>query len=93
MQGGDPRGDGRGGPGYSLPDETTTTPWGLGAVGMARVPGGAVNGSQFFIQKGEWPAPGPTADYNRFGTVTSGMDKASVLTASDTIISVTIKVS
>jgi len=93
VQGGDPRGDGRGGPGYSLPDETTTTPWGLGAVGMARVPGGAVNGSQFFIQKGEWPAPGPTADYNRFGTVTSGMDKASVLTASDTIISVTIKVS
>jgi cyclophilin family peptidyl-prolyl cis-trans isomerase len=52
-----------------------------------------VNGSQFFIQKGDWPAPGPTADYNRFGTVTAGMDKASVLTASDTIISVTIKVS
>ena len=93
VQGGDPRGDGRGGPGYSLPDETTNTPWELGAVGMARVPGGAVNGSQFFIQKADWPAPGPTAAYNRFGTVTSGMDKASVLTASDTIITVTIKVS
>jgi len=93
VQGGDPRGDGRGGPGYSLPDETTITPWEQGAVGMARVPGGAVNGSQFFIEKGPWPGSGPTAAYNRFGTVTSGMDKAQVLTVSDTILSVTIKVS
>ncbi len=93
VQGGDPRGDGRGGPGYSLPDETTSTPWGPGAVGMARVPGGAVNGSQFFIQKAEWPSPGPTAPYNRFGTVISGMDKVTVLSVSDTILSVTIKVS
>jgi len=93
VQGGDPRGDGRGGPGYSLPDETTTTPWGPGAVGMARVPGGAANGSQFFIQKAQWPSPGPTAPYNRFGTVISGMDKVTVLSVSDTILSVTIKVS
>ncbi len=93
VQGGDPRGDGRGGPGYSLPDETTTTPWELGAVGMARVPGGAVNGSQFFIEKADWPSPGPTAAYNRFGTVTSGMDKAQVLSVTDTIVSVTIQVS
>jgi len=72
VQGGDPRGDGR---------------------GMARVPGGAVNGSQFFIQKADWPSPGPTAAYNRFGTVTSGMEKAQVLSVTDTILSVTIKVS
>jgi cyclophilin family peptidyl-prolyl cis-trans isomerase len=93
VQGGDPRGDGRGGPGYNLPDEPTTTSWDLGAVGMARVPGGAVNGSQFFIQKGAWPGSGPTAVYNRFGTVTSGLDKVQVLSSSDTITSVTIKVS
>ena len=93
VQGGDPGGDGRGGPGYNLPDETTTTPWGLGAVGMARVPGGAVNGSQFFIEKGDWPAPGPTAPYNRFGTVISGMEKVQLLSTSDSIVSVTIKVS
>ena len=92
-QGGDPRGDGRGGPGYSLPDEPSTTPWGLYAVGMARVPGGAVNGSQFFIQKAPWPDTGPTAVYNRFGTVISGMDKAQQLQPGDTIKSITIQVS
>jgi len=93
LQGGDPRGDGRGGPGYNLPDEPGNTPWSLGAVGMARVPGGAVNGSQFFIQKGAWPDPGPNAIYNRFGTVTSGMNVVQTLSTSDSITSITIKVS
>jgi cyclophilin family peptidyl-prolyl cis-trans isomerase len=93
IQGGDPRGDGRGGPGYSLPDEPGTTPWGLSAVGMARVPGGAVNGSQFFVAKAAWPDPGPSAVYNRFGTVISGMDKAQQIQAGDSIRSITIQVS
>jgi cyclophilin family peptidyl-prolyl cis-trans isomerase len=57
------------------------------------VPGGSVNGSQFFIQKASWPGSGPTAVYNRFGTVTSGLDKVQVLSSSDAITSVTIKVS
>lgn len=93
VQGGDPRGDGRGGPGYTLPEETTTTPWDVGAVGMARVPGGPVNGSQFFIQKAVWPGSGPSAAYNRFGTVASGMDKVQAIQVNDTISSITIKVS
>jgi peptidyl-prolyl cis-trans isomerase B (cyclophilin B) len=93
IQGGDPLGNGRGGPGYTLPDEPSFTPWGLGAVGMARVPGGPVNGSQFFIQKGDWPSPGPSGVFNRFATVTSGMEKVQTLSTSDTIISITIKVS
>ncbi len=93
VQGGDPRGDGRGGPGYNLPDETTATPWGLGAVGMARPAGGPVNGSQFFVQKAAWPGSGPSDVYNRFGTVISGMDKVQQLTSTDTIKSITIKVS
>ena len=93
VQGGDPSGNGRGGPGYSLPDEPNATPgWDLGAVGMARVPGGAVNGSQFFIVKAAWPGNGPTAVYNRFGTVISGMDKAQALTTTDHITSITIHV-
>jgi cyclophilin family peptidyl-prolyl cis-trans isomerase len=93
VQGGDPRGDGRGGPGYNLPDETTATSWGLGAVGMARPPAGPVNGSQFFVQKAPWPGSGPSQVYNRFGTVISGMDKVQQLTSTDTIKSITIKVS
>ena len=93
IQGGDPLGNGHGGPGYTLPDEGSGTPWGLGALGMARAPGGAVNGSQFFIEKADWPSPGPKAVYNRFGTVISGMDKAQLLSTSDSILSITIKVS
>ncbi|HXI95909.1 MAG TPA: peptidylprolyl isomerase [Candidatus Acidoferrum sp.] len=93
VQTGDPLGNGRGGPGYSLPDEPGSTPWGIGAVGMARVPGGSVNGSQFFIEKGAWPDPGPTAVYNRFGTVISGLDKVQLIQTTDTITSITIKVS
>ncbi len=92
VQGGDPRGNGRGGPGYNLPEETTVTPWGVGAVGMARVPGGPVNGSQFFIQKGAWPPSGPTAAYNRFATVITGISSVTGIQAGDTINAVTIKV-
>ena len=93
IQGGDPKGNGTGGPGYSLPDETTSTPWGLAAVGMARPVNGPVNGSQFFIMKAAWPGSGPTTTYNRFGTVISGMDKVQLLQPTDTIRSITIKVS
>jgi cyclophilin family peptidyl-prolyl cis-trans isomerase len=60
---------------------------------MARVPGGPVNGSQFFIQKTVWPGSGPTAPYNRFGTVTSGMANVGTIVAGDTITSITITVS
>lgn len=93
VQGGDPLGTGSGGPGYNLPDEPSNDAWDTGALGMARVPGGPINGSQFFIEKGAWPGTGPTAIYNRFGTVTSGMDKVQALGVTDTINSITIKVS
>jgi cyclophilin family peptidyl-prolyl cis-trans isomerase len=93
VQGGDPLGNGRGGPGYTLPDEPTSLAWDPGAVGMARIVGGSVNGSQFFITKGAWPNGGPSAVYNRFGTLTSGLDKASGLAVGDRINSITINVS
>ncbi len=93
IQGGDPNGDGTGGPGYNLPEEPNDSlKWDVGSVGMARVPGGAINGSQFFIVKGTWPGGGPTATYNRFGTVVEGLDKAQALTSNDRIdyIAITI---
>ena len=93
IQSGDPSGSGRGGPGYTLPDEPNTKPtWAMGAVGMARVPGGPVNGSQFFIEKLAWPGAGPSATYNRFGTVITGIDKALLLLSTDRITSITIRV-
>jgi cyclophilin family peptidyl-prolyl cis-trans isomerase len=94
VQSGDPNGDGTGGPGYTLPEEPNTAPdWGIGAVGMARPIGAPINGSQFFIERAAWPGSGPTAVYNRFGTVIKGMDKAEVLTGpSDRITSITIQV-
>jgi len=93
VQAGDPNGDGTGGPGYNLPEEPNSIlKWDLGSVGMARVPGGPVNGSQFFITKAAWPGAGPTATYNRFGTVVSGMEKVQAVTPSDKIISITISV-
>jgi len=93
VQSGDPTGTGTGGPGYNLPEEPASfLTWNAGSVGMARVPGGPVNGSQFFIVKGAWPGAGPTATYNRFGTVVSGLDKVSALTSSDKIYSITISV-
>jgi cyclophilin family peptidyl-prolyl cis-trans isomerase len=94
VQAGDPLGNGRGGPGYSLPDEATAgLTWDPGAVGMARQVGRSVNGSQFFIVKSSWPGNGPTAVYNRFGTVTAGLDKVSAISAGDRINTVTISVS
>lgn len=93
VQGGDPQGNGTGGPGYNLPEEPSNEAWDTGALGMARVPGGPINGSQFFIEKAAWPGTGPSAVYNRFGTVTSGMDKVQALGVTDTINWITIKVS
>lgn len=71
IQGGDPRGDGSGGPGYSIRDELNDRPYVRGAVGMA-LSGPDTGGSQFFISHS--PAPHLDAKYTVFGHVVSGMD-------------------
>lgn len=74
IQGGDPTGTGRGGPGYTLPDELPDEPgYAQGAVAMANS-GPDTSGSQFFIVTGDASSL-PNA-YSRFGTVTSGLDAA-----------------
>ena len=71
IQGGDPRGDGSGGPGYSIRDELNERPYVRGTVGMA-LSGPDTGGSQFFITHS--PAPHLDAKYTVFGHVVLGME-------------------
>jgi cyclophilin family peptidyl-prolyl cis-trans isomerase/HEAT repeat protein len=82
VQAGDPRGDGSGGPGYTLRDEINQRPYLRGTVGMARG-GPDTAGSQFFITHS--PAPHLDALYTVFGQVVSGMDVVDRLQQWDTI--------
>jgi HEAT repeat protein/cyclophilin family peptidyl-prolyl cis-trans isomerase len=81
-QGGCPRGDGSGGPGYMLRCELGERPYGRGAVGMA-LSGRDTGGSQFFITLA--PAPHLDGGYALFGTVTSGMDVVDKIHQGDVI--------
>ncbi|AKF11450.1 Peptidyl-prolyl cis-trans isomerase [Sandaracinus amylolyticus] len=71
VQGGDPRGDGYGGPGWSQRCEDHRATYDRGVVGMA-LAGRDTGGSQFFITHS--PQPHLDARYTAFGRVTSGMD-------------------
>jgi cyclophilin family peptidyl-prolyl cis-trans isomerase len=71
VQDGDPRGDGEGGPGYSIRDELNERPFLRGTVGMA-LSGKDTGGSQFFITHS--PQPHLDAKYTVFGRVVNGMD-------------------
>ena len=70
IQGGDPNGNGTGGPGYKFNDEPFTGQYTRGTVAMANS-GSNTNGSQFFIMHADYPLP---ANYVIFGQVTAGMD-------------------
>lgn len=82
VQDGDPRGDGEGGPGYSLRDELNERPYLRGTVGMA-LSGPDTGGSQFFITHS--PQPHLDAKYTVFGQVVKGMDVVDRLQQGDTI--------
>jgi cyclophilin family peptidyl-prolyl cis-trans isomerase len=92
VQGGDPQGDGRGGPGYKLPNETNPAPWLKGSIGMASSPAG-VNGSQFFILVGDAPHLANSGVYNHFGMVDQGMEAVSALRQGDKIVHIEIATS
>ncbi len=70
IQGGDPKGDGTGGPGYQFDDGKFTGAHSRGTVAMANA-GPNTNGSQFFIMHGDYPLP---PNYVIFGHVVSGLD-------------------
>ena len=71
VQDGDPRGDGEGGPGYTIRDELNQRPYLRGTVGMA-LDWADTGGSQFFITHS--PQPHLDAKYTVFGRVVAGMD-------------------
>jgi cyclophilin family peptidyl-prolyl cis-trans isomerase len=82
VQDGDPRGDGEGGPGYSIRDEVNQRPYLRGTVGMA-LDWADTGGSQFFITHS--PQPHLDGRYTVFGQVVSGMDVVDRLQQWDTI--------
>jgi cyclophilin family peptidyl-prolyl cis-trans isomerase/HEAT repeat protein len=82
VQGGDPRGDGWGGPGYHIRCELSNLVCHRGMVGMARGVRDS-GGSQFFITLS--PQPHLEAEYTFFGQVASGMDVVDKIVRGDTI--------
>jgi cyclophilin family peptidyl-prolyl cis-trans isomerase/HEAT repeat protein len=81
-QGGDPRGDGYGGPGFTIRCEYGQRSYGRGMVGMA-LAGKDTGGSQFFVSLA--PAPHLDGRYTIFGWVAKGMDVADKLIPGDVI--------
>lgn len=72
IQGGDPKGNGTGGPGYTIPAEFNKQKHVRGAVAMARTQDPNSAGSQFYICLA--PANFLDGQYTVFGIVTKGMD-------------------
>jgi cyclophilin family peptidyl-prolyl cis-trans isomerase len=89
VQGGDPLGNGTGGPAYKLPNENNPSKWPRGTAGMASSAAG-VSGSQFFITIGDAPFLETSGVYNHFGQVTSGMDVLDKIQKGDKMTSIDI---
>ncbi len=87
VQTGDPRGDGMGGPGWSIPDELSDHPYATGALGMARA-GPDTAGSQWFITTS--PQPHLRGEYTWFGEVTRGLEVVVGLNEEDVVLGVDI---
>lgn len=87
-QGGDPRGDGWGGPGWAIRNEDSDEPFRRGSVGMA-TSGKDTGGSQFFICF--LSQPHLEGRYTVFGQVTDGMDIVDRIVRGDVIQSVIIR--
>ncbi len=88
IQGGDPNGDGTGGPGYTIQDEQSGLLHVDGALAMAKAAAPNSAGSQFYITLGAQPEL--DGRYTVFGTVTGGKDVPKAIRVGDKITSVTI---
>jgi cyclophilin family peptidyl-prolyl cis-trans isomerase len=85
VQGGDPRGDGTGGPGYTIRDEINRLRYGRGALGMA-LAGPDTGGSQFFLTLA--PQPHLDGGYTVFGEVIAGEEVLDQIRLGDKILQV-----
>ena len=90
IQGGDPTGTGRGGPGYQFEDEFAGNPLKneRGAISMANA-GPHTNGSQFFILHS--PQPHLNGKHTVFGKVVQGLEVVDAIRAGDKMQKVTVK--
>ncbi len=87
VQGGDPRGDGWGGPGYSLRSEFSMEEFGTGTVGIASA-GKDTEGSQFFVTHS--PQPHLDGRYTVAGKVVGGMDVVDELQVDDSMYDIQV---
>jgi cyclophilin family peptidyl-prolyl cis-trans isomerase/HEAT repeat protein len=88
IQGGDPRGDGNGGPGYAIRCEINQLLYDRAAVGMA-LSGKDTGGSQWFVTHA--PQPHLDGGYTIFGRVVAGMDVVDRIVRGDVIESIAIR--
>ncbi len=92
IQGGDPKGNGTGGPGYCIHEEFSTNPRNLhedGALAMARAQDPNSAGSQFYFCLG--PQHMLDSGYTVFGQTVEGLDVIRALRQGDVMESVTIE--
>jgi len=87
IQGGCPKGDGTGGPGYTIDCEINPRKHGVGALSMAHA-GKDTGGSQFFITHS--PQPHLDGVHTVFGQVVNGMDVVHTIRPGDVMTKVTI---
>jgi peptidylprolyl isomerase/peptidyl-prolyl cis-trans isomerase B (cyclophilin B) len=88
-QGGDPAGNGTGGPGYTIKGEFSNLKHERGSVAMARTADPDSAGSQFYICYG--PQPHLDGQYAIFGQVSEGMDAVDAIKQGDVMKSVSIE--
>ncbi len=86
IQGGDPRGDTSGGPGYAIRDEINRRLYDTGTLGMA-LSGPDTGGSQWFVTHS--PHPHLDGTYTVFGQVVEGMDVVNLVQVGETISRIT----
>ncbi len=89
IQGGDPAGNGTGGPGYTIKDEKSGLKHDDGALAMAKTSAPDSAGSQFYITIGAQSFL--DNNYTVFGKVTSGLDVVRLITRGDRITKITIE--